>query len=562
MSPREPSQPVDPAETPAWTTDPAMQPVRDLTGTTLGDFHVERLLGRGGMGEVYLATQVSLNRPAALKLLRPDLLANPNYLVRFEAEAWAAAKLNHPNIVHIYTLGCVDGLRYIAMEYVQGTNLREYIEKKGPPELPLALSIMRQSAQAVGAAGELGLVHRDIKPENLLLTRKGQVKVADFGLCRDKEGQNVNLTLPGVTMGTPLYMSPEQVQGHSLDHRSDLYSLGVTFYHMLSGSPPFRGETALALALKHVRDKPVSLAIHRPDLPPELVKLVMKLMAKSVSGRYASAAEMLKDLSKIKGSLQNASAPVSVSIPEAPAQPSPGVKVVARKPRRPFGERLRTGLGQARLGRRAIAAAVLLSAVLGGLGGWWARAENLLGDHTPVPETPPGLWMAAWNQVAPQRSGEEQYRFAQIQAPPTDLEAAFLAVPGRFPQEALWRPEAYTQLIRILFRHHDAKRLAVLADELEHEVRQHEEKALAPLARAAAAALQNDVNEVLDLLDSKERAVAAMSEGVAELGLEIVLYARMGPGGKEHPPLNKLAREYMKTLKVDFLDPSDLTTSN
>ena len=148
---------------------------RDLTGADLGDFQVSRLLGRGGMGEVYLARQVSLNREVALKVLRPDLLDNKTYLSRFEAEAWSAAKLNHPNIVHIYTFGAVEGLRFIAMEYVQGTNLREYIERKGPPDLPQSLSIMRQTGAAVGAAGEVGLVHRDIKPENLLLTRKGQV---------------------------------------------------------------------------------------------------------------------------------------------------------------------------------------------------------------------------------------------------------------------------------------------------------------------------------------------------------------------------------------------------
>src|SRR3954447_12375117 len=266
---------------PGWgDTEPAPR-ARDLTRVTLGDFQIDRLLGRGGMGEVYLARQVSLNREVALKVLRPDLLDNTTYLSRFEAEAWAAAKLNHPNIVHIYFLGEAEGLRFIAMEYVQGTNLREYILRKGPPDLPQALSIMRQAAAAVGAAGEVGLVHRDIKPENLLLTRKGQVKVADFGLCRDLDDDRHHVPQSGVTMGTPLYMSPEQARGQAMDHRSDLYSLGVTYYHMLAGQPPFRAETALALAMKHVGDIPIDLSVHRPDLPPDLVRLVMKLMAKS-----------------------------------------------------------------------------------------------------------------------------------------------------------------------------------------------------------------------------------------------------------------------------------------
>ena len=258
------------AETPAWSSDSTESPIRDLTGTTLGDFEVKRLLGRGGMGQVYLATQISLNRPVALKVLHPRYLSKPIYLSRFEAEATAVAKLNHPNIVHVYTLGYVDPVRFIAMEYVEGTNLREYINKKGALDLPLALSIMRQAGQAIGAAGEVGLVHRDIKPENLLLTRKGRAKVADFGLCRDLGADRLHVTQPGTTMGTPLYMSPEQAQGKPLDHRSDLYSLGVTFYHMLSGEPPFRADSAVALALKHVSEQPVSLRVRRPDIPLEL----------------------------------------------------------------------------------------------------------------------------------------------------------------------------------------------------------------------------------------------------------------------------------------------------
>ena len=166
------------------SSSPALGPAQDLTGKVLGDFRVERILGQGGMGEVYLARQLSLDRSVALKVLKSEWSSNPTYMARFEAEAWAAAKLNHPNIVHIYTLGSLEGLRFIAMEYVLGTNLREFLVKRGIPDLPLALAIMRQSGLAVGAAGEAGLIHRDIKPENLLLTKKGQVKVADFGLAR------------------------------------------------------------------------------------------------------------------------------------------------------------------------------------------------------------------------------------------------------------------------------------------------------------------------------------------------------------------------------------------
>ena len=279
-------------------------PFGDLTGSTLGDFQVERLLGRGGMGEVYLATQVSLNRPVALKVLRPDVLAKPGYRERFESEAIAVAKLNHPSIVHVYAMGQIDGVHFIAMEYVEGTNLREYVVKRGALDLPQALSIMKQAAQAIGAAGEAGIIHRDVKPENILMTRRGRVKVADFGLCRQVDEEGPHLTQVGITMGTPAYMSPEQAQGYPLDHRSDLYSLGATIYFMLAAMPPFKADSPVAMALKQVREIPSSLLIHRPDLPVEIDRLVMKLMAKNPADRYQSAAEMLGDLAKVREAIQ------------------------------------------------------------------------------------------------------------------------------------------------------------------------------------------------------------------------------------------------------------------
>jgi len=161
------------------------------------------------------------------------------------------------------------------MEYVQGTNLLELIEKqKAPMGLAQALSVMRQAAVAIGAAHEVGLIHRDIKPENLLLTRKGQVKVADFGLCRDQQEQDHHLTQSGVTMGTPLYMSPEQVEGKPVDSRTDIYSFGVTCYQMLAGHTPFQGSNAYEIALKHVREVPPPLETIRADLPPALCSMV------------------------------------------------------------------------------------------------------------------------------------------------------------------------------------------------------------------------------------------------------------------------------------------------
>ena len=169
-------------------------------------------------------------------------------LKRFEQEAKAAAGLIHPNIVQVYSFGQQDGLYYIAQEYVQGMNLRQLLNRHGPPELLVAYHIMRQVAAALTVAGEAGIVHRDIKPENILITRKGEAKVADFGLAQLAESEHrVQLTQVGMTMGTPLYMSPEQINGEAVDHRSDIYSFGVTCYRMLAGRPPFRGDTTLTL---------------------------------------------------------------------------------------------------------------------------------------------------------------------------------------------------------------------------------------------------------------------------------------------------------------------------
>jgi len=213
-----------------------------------------------------------------------------------------------------------------------------------------------------------------------------------------------------------------------------------------------------------------------------------------------------------------------------------------------------------RLSAKMITAVVLLSALAGGIGGWLARADDLLGPQAPVPKTPPGLWMAAWDRIPAKNTAAAQYRYAQLQAPAPDLLAAWLAVPGRFQNDAdsHYRDEAYTQVVRALFRSNDADRLVVLAGELDHRERKHAEKALAPIARAGSAAVHHDVEEVLDLLDTDKLGVASMNDGMAELCLEIVLHTIRTPGAIDRTALLKLAREYMKTLKVDFLEPADL----
>ncbi len=529
----------------SWATVPPS----DLTGRTLGDFEVGQVLGRGGMGEVYLARQISLDRPVALKLLRAELSKNPSYMARFEAEAATAAKLNHPNIVHIYSVGQVEGRRYIAMEFVQGTNLKSLLEKKGVPELPLALALMRQTGLAVGAAGEAGLIHRDIKPENILLNTKGplRVKVADFGLSRPAtEEDRLHLTQPGTTLGTPLYMSPEQVQGQSVDHRSDLYSLGVTFYHMLAGAPPFRAETAVAMALKHVREMPTSLAVHRPDLPKELVALVMKLMAKAPADRYQSAGEMLRDLSKIKEGLQTASMPaVSAASADQRSASSSLEETQASAP---------AAVGSSspswKPGRAWIAAMATLGLIGGGVLGWLARSEDVLSASAPPPSGPPGLWLANWERVNKQPTAAAQYRFAQTRTPPTDREAAFLAVAGHFPKDSEWTYPAYIQLGRALLRQGDADHLRALSAELEAaEARSESPRVkwqhLARVIHAAEDATLGDSGEVAATLSTMN--IGAMDPPLAELALEVLARASASPNLKttDTPTLANLRRQLL-----------------
>jgi len=278
---------------------PSLKPEPDLSGRKLGDYQVLRRLGRGAMAEVYLAEQVSLGRQVALKILKRELANDETYVKRFQNEARAAASLVHANIVQIFEVGCLEGFYYIAQEYVAGQNLGDLLARRGSVELPLALLILRQTAAALHKAAERGIVHRDIKPENILLTREGEVKVADFGLARvapQNQTQALALTQIGITMGTPLYMSPEQVEGRLLDSRSDLYSLGITMYHLLTGQPPFRGDNALTVAVQHLKTAPERLEHLRPDLPPGLCRIMHRLLAKKPEERFQTPRALLVEL--------------------------------------------------------------------------------------------------------------------------------------------------------------------------------------------------------------------------------------------------------------------------
>jgi serine/threonine-protein kinase len=268
--------------------------------THLGRYRVVRELGRGAMGVVYLAEDESLQRQVAVKtlLLPDDSAERMNLEARFLQEAKAAGGLNHPGIITIHDLGREGDWLYIAMELLQGTELRD---RMTPGQMPLdeALDIAGQVASALAVAHARGVVHRDIKPGNIMLLAGGQTKIMDFGIARMKTS-NVR-TQSGTMMGSPKYMSPEQVGGHPVDHRSDIFSLGTMLHEMLTGEPAFVGNTLgeLLNAILHGSSTPVSN--YRPDIPPELELVLARATQKNPQSRYQDAAEMARDLAQIRG---------------------------------------------------------------------------------------------------------------------------------------------------------------------------------------------------------------------------------------------------------------------
>ena len=262
-----------------------------------GRYELHRRLGRGGMAEVYLARDQLLDRPVAVKVLFPALATDAGFVERFRREAQAAANLQHPNIVSVFDWGEANGTYFIVMEYVEGLTLAEQLREEGRLHPDRAAEITADIAAALGFAHRNGVVHRDVKPGNVLITRDGGVKVADFGIARAiSDSGDQNLTKTGSVMGTATYFSPEQARGAAVDPRSDLYSLGVVLYEMITGRPPFAGDSAVAIAYKHVQENPVPPRRIDPHLPETLEAITLKTLAKNPANRYPSAQDLRADL--------------------------------------------------------------------------------------------------------------------------------------------------------------------------------------------------------------------------------------------------------------------------
>jgi serine/threonine-protein kinase len=365
-----------------------------LIGTLFdGRYTVVRKLGAGGMANVYLAEDQELGRRVAIKILNERHANDDQFVERFRREAKNAAALSHPNIVSIYDRGEAEGTYYIAMEFLDGRTLKELVVARGPAPITVSVEYARQILSALRFAHRHGIVHRDIKPHNVLVDAEGRVKVTDFGIARAGTSQ---MTEAGSIVGTAQYLSPEQARGTNVDQRSDVYSLGIVLYELLTGTVPFNGDTPVEIAMKHLSTLPEAPSVKRPDIPRDLDLIVMRALAKDPDDRYQSAEEMDADLERfLRGSavspVTEEAATQILRVPFDQPYAATAATMIAPPSRRTAGAPspppVYYDLDEP-LHRRPVWPwlAALFFVVVAGIGGWllYSQISNKLASNKPV----------------------------------------------------------------------------------------------------------------------------------------------------------------------------------
>jgi beta-lactam-binding protein with PASTA domain/predicted Ser/Thr protein kinase len=364
-----------------------------------GRYRILRKLGSGGMANVYLAEDEDLGRRVAIKILNERYASDDNFNERFRREAKSAASLSHPNIVSIYDRGEAEGLPYIAMEVIEGRTLKELIMTRGPLPIGQAVEYAKHILGALRFAHRHGIIHRDIKPHNVLLGAEDRVKVTDFGIARAGASQ---MTEVGSIMGTAQYLSPEQARGAPVAAASDLYSVGIVLYEMLTGKTPFNGDTPIEIAMKHLNEAPRPPSEHRPEVQPELDQIVLRALAKDPHDRYQSAEEFSEDLERLEAGIPvapetTAAATALLTAPAATAATQvidrdAGTRVLPRSPaappRRPPAYPPDYGYREPPRKRRRLVPWLLVALLLtaAGLAGWYvySQIQQELDESKPV----------------------------------------------------------------------------------------------------------------------------------------------------------------------------------
>jgi eukaryotic-like serine/threonine-protein kinase len=352
----------------------------ELIETTLnGRYRINAEIGAGGMSTVYLAFDETLERPVAVKVLHSEISRDPSALERFRREARTVAQLSHPNVVMVIDAGEDEGRPYIVFEHIKGETLKDRIRRVGPLPVSEAVAFAIEIGRALQAAHERQLVHRDVKPHNVLIDEEGRAKVTDFGIARNLEVETRHLTGAGRVVGTTDYVSPEQALGHEVTGQSDVYSLGIVLYEMLTGEVPYKGDSSMDVAIKHVREGLPDVQRRRPQISAALAAVVERATAKEIANRYSSASEMVSDLEEVLSY-------------EAARTGDAGAGVTAVLERVP-GES-----GRGRVLRRRVLRYVIPALLIGGL----AVAAGLVIDNARNDTATP----AAPTELAPIRLGE------------------------------------------------------------------------------------------------------------------------------------------------------------